>query len=269
MYKCEICQKTFDKKYNYERHMNISSNCKLFSIDTKTFLDVTDTKYACTKCGCKFSSKGNLDRHVQNPVSKCNIKDSIDQLTKKIDMALKNQNNNITVTNYLFVKPGEECVKHITKEVLLELLNMDSFTGICSYLMQDAYFNRKVPKNHNWCLAYPNNDKAAVIFDYNEEQFTRDSTSKIIDNKFNNLMELLRPVVEQIVDEEAKTGYLNQIQKKNLFRIRYFCNIDELSNESTEIYETIHKLAYSKRNIPMETWSKSGLKGNHLSLKFG
>lgn len=276
MYECEVCHKLFDKKSHHDRHLRISSDCNLGSKE-KEFLIKENNKFYCKICGSYFSSKGNFDRHIQNVTSKCKMKDSIDRLNsnveyamKKITKALKN-GNNVTINNfnqYLFCRPGEECVKHITKEVMLELLNMDRFTCICTFLMQDAYFNRGIPRNHNWCLAYPNNENAAVVFDYNKNEFTRESTQETIHNKFINLMDLLNPVILEIIDEEEKTGFLNKQQKKNLFLMRHFCNIENLIEDSREIYESIHKLAFKEKDIPMETWHESGLKGNHLSLKF-
>jgi hypothetical protein len=269
MHVCDVCHKTFDKKSEYDRHCKISSDCKLFSIENGFVFD----EFVCEKCGHKFSNKGNLKKHTEN-LTKCTIKNNFEKLNKKIDKAIKNVgNNNIIINNstnnnYVFAKNGEECLKHITKEVLLELLNMDSFSGICVNLMQDAYFNRGVPKNHNWCLAYPYNKNAGIVFDNEKLEFFKESTSKTIDTKFSNLMELLTPLLLEIIEEEDQTGFLNIKQKRNLFRMKHFCNVDELSTESSEIYESIHKMAYIQRIIPMETWRKEGFKGNHLSLKF-
>ena len=289
MFECEKCKKCFNFECDYERHISMSSNCEILSIKSS---------YECDCCHKAYANKGSLSRHIKTYAGKCintveiqrenallkkQIKAEIISELKKgkflsiTNNVINNINNTTTnnvntninnINNLLFVKPGEETVQHITKDVILKLLNMPSFTKICVDLMQDAYFNRKVPKNHNWCLVYPQNEKAAVVFDYNVNKFSRESTSKIINEKFENLMNLLTPVLLEIIEEEDKTGFLNERQKRNLFRIKHFCNVDELSNESSEIYESIHKLAYNEREIPMKTWDESGLKGNHLSLKF-
>ena len=271
MFECEKCKKCFVFESDYLRHISISSNCQLLTIKSS---------YTCKICDKAFANKSSLTRHMKQTNGKCitisstEIQRMKQEILNEIKTELKengfssNITNIVNNTNFLFVKPGEESVKHITKEVILKLLNMPSFTKICVDLMQDAYFNRKVPKNHNWCLVYPQNQKAAVMFDYTTNKLDRESTSDTINNKFENLMNLLTPVLLEIIDEDERTDFLNQRQKRNLFRIKHFCNVDELSNESTEIYEAIHKLAYSERSIPMKTWDESGLTGNHLSLKF-
>ena len=282
MYECQKCGKAFSKKSHYEDHHNISASCVEIKIELPA---IEYKKYICNKCETHFSTKGNLVRHL-NGNTLCK---SMYIVKKKLDQVLAKTNaNNISIQNTntqniqniqntqniqnilqpIFVKGGKENMKHITKEVVLALLNMNSFTWICTSLMQSSYFSRLVPENNNWCLVYPNNENAAVVFDHEKNKFKRDSTENTINEKFRNMMELLIPVLLEIIEEEEATGFLNKTQKRNLFRIKHFTNVDELSNESTEIYESIHKMAYKEREIPMETWRKNGYKGNHLSLKF-
>lgn len=280
MFHCKKCNKCFTYESSYIRHLDIASNCKIVS-------DV-DTKYICDVCHAGFSDKYCLDRHHKSTKNQCFIIRTFFEKFKDMkplsitnhvynDIVNSTTNNNTiaalsnttnTINNILFAKHGEECVKHITREVVLELLNMDSFTGICTTLMKDAYFNRTVPKNHSWCLVYPNNEKAAVMFDFDKNKFEREMNTKVIDEKFANLMQLMTPVFLEIIEEEEKTGFLNTKQKRNLFRIKHFCNVDELSAESTEIYESVRKMAFKEKSVPMKTWIASGLEAKHLSLKF-
>ena len=275
MFECQKCGKTFSSKSHYDRHLGILSNCVKIELANK---------HVCVRCSASFSTLSNLNKHL-NTNTMCSINDvrtKLDELIKKnsniVSIQNNTQNNTQNVQNTiqniqniiqpLFVKNGKENMKHITKEVVLALLNMTSFTWICTSLMQSSYFSRLVPENNNWCLAYPNNENAAIVFDHDNNKFKRESTKETINEKFRNMMELLIPVLLEIIDEEEATGFLNKTQKRNLFRIQHFTNVDELSNESTEIYESIHKMAYKQREIPMETWRNNGYKGNYLSLKF-
>jgi hypothetical protein len=263
MFECPKCKRCFEFGSLYYQHINRFSNCDIY----------LKSKYVCDFCKEDFSSKQTLERHKKNSNTKCSMFRIIqstlaDQKMLSITNVVNNNNSVLNnINNLIFAKPGEENVKHITKEVILELLNK-KFENICVTLMQDAYFNRRVPKNHNWCLAYPNNGKAAVVFNYDQNEFIRDSTEETINVKFANLLELLSPIFTEIVDEENQTGFLNKTQRANLIRLQYFSNIDKLSQEAKPLHDDIRKIAYDNRKIPMKTWDDSGFKGNHLSLKF-
>ena len=274
MYECKKCGKTFVRKDQYDEHMNIASNC------VKPILVY---KHVCYRCNASYTSLGNLNKHlngnsicrsmfmVQNKLDDLMNKNTCNNVNLNITKNKQNIQQNIqniqNILQPIFVKHGKENLKHITKEIVLALLNMDSFTWICTNLVESAYFNKMVPENNNWCLVYPNNENAAVVFDHDKNKFKRESTKETINEKFRNMMELLIPVLTEVVDED-EIGSLNRKQKRNLFRLQHFSNVDELSDESSEIYNSIHKMAFKQREIPMETWRKNGYKGNHLSIKF-
>lgn len=277
MFECKKCGKCFEYDSDYTKHLTISTNCNLY-------LSIDSSNNECHLCHKIFVNKSSLTRHLKTVGNKCQqlidfqtakdqfkkeIKNEIlEELKKSKMLSITNNVINSSVSNnFLFAKPGDECMKHITKEVILELLNK-KFEHICVALMQDAYFNRGVPKNHNWCLAYPNNDKAAVVFNYDKNEFVRESTEETINRKFTNLLELLTPVLLEIIEEEDQTGFLNKTQRANLIRLQYFSNVEKLSEEAKALHSDIRKVAHENRKIPMKTWDESGLKGNHLSLKF-
>ena len=49
-----------------------------------------------------------------------------------------------------------------TKDVMLEILNIESFSNMCTELMRLLYFNKEVPENRNWTIVYPKNQNAGV-----------------------------------------------------------------------------------------------------------
>jgi hypothetical protein len=279
MFECRKCGKCFEYESDYTKHLAMSTDCS-----QNLSMDISNNQ--CHLCHKVFVSKSSLTRHIKNVGNKCqqwvdfqSIKEQfkkelkteiLDELKKNKLLSITNNVINSSVSNtnnYLFAKPGDECMKHITKEVILELLNK-KFENICVTLMQEAYFNRRVPKNHNWCLAYPNNDKAAVVFNYDKNEFVRESTEETINKKFSNLLELLTPVLLEIIDEENETGFLNKTQRANLIRLQYFAHVEKLSDEAKALHDDIRKIAHDNRKIPMKTWDDAGFKGNHLSLKF-
>lgn len=271
---CQTCNKCFDRVYDYERHINNQGNCANALLDTEDKNDTNKISYNCETCGKEFASKQSLMRHLDKAIKCKKEKKYIinnNQTIKQINYINNNINNIqpiINNNNVQFVKHGKETIGHITKEVLLRLLNQPSFTWLCTEFMRMLYFNAQAPQNNNWCIAYPKNEEAGVVFDYKEGQFERKSTTQIIDDKFSNMMDLLYPILSEIHDEDEKLNNLNAYQKKNIKKYFGLYGVTEISTESTEIYNSVHKMAFRSRRVPMTSWRNQGLKGNHLSLKF-
>jgi hypothetical protein len=186
---CKDCNKTFETKYHYSRHVANKSMCQ-----TKIFVNEHDPKdkLQCKYCLKKYKNQYSFDRHLTNVNGACFQKQMLEQNTyrqTKLEQHLKaieykidtiktplkainapiqmiNQTNQI-----LFVKPGKEKIDHITKDIILQLLDTHSFTTFCTDLMRLVYFNKNVPQNSNWCIAYPKNGKAGVVFNYDTNQF--------------------------------------------------------------------------------------------------
>jgi hypothetical protein len=130
------------------------------------------------------------------------------------------------------------------------------------------YFNKNVPQNNNWMIAYPRNGQAGVAFNYDTNEFERKSTNEIIDEKFANMINLLQPLIEQIYREDELHNILNTQQKRNITRYYAHFGMMEISKESPEVFAKIHDMSYNYKTIPMKSWKDQGLTGNHLSLKF-
>ena len=274
MHTCDRCLKKFDRKNDLDRHLNRKTLCKINECDDSLSQIKQLDSVMCEYCKKYFSNQFNLDRHIHNsPNSHCaflrNLKAAIGPTVinniEKIEQINNTTNNIIQPT---FTKHGQESIDHITREVLLELLNSDNFTTLCSKLMKLLYFNVNVPQNNNWMIAYPKNGKAGVEFNYDTKQFERKSTIDIIDDKFSNMINLLQPLIEQICREDERDNILNTKQRKNINKFFEHVGMLEISKESPEIYAKIHEIAYNYKTIPSANWKEQGLNANHLSIKF-
>jgi hypothetical protein len=179
-----------------------------------------------------------------------------------------NNNNNKIVNKIKFNKHGKENIDHITQGVVLELFKNPKFTLICGELMRLVYFNPAVPGNITWNIAYPKNSNAGVVYVPEDDQFERTSTRDIIDDKFCNMIDLLVPLVRSIHQNTELYESLSDMQQVNIVRFFHHFKMFQISIESPEIYEVLHKLCYEQRYIPMTVWRENGYTGNHLSLKF-
>ena len=265
----------FDTKNDLERHMRKKKPCKPSEIS------ISVGEFPCKYCKREFTREDNLKRHMDNPKLGCfhlhnqeNLKSIIEttidtKLDTKLGTKLKSITKNTvnqTVNQINIAKPGKEQIDHITREVLLELLNTYTFSDLCQELMKLTYFNKEVPNNSNWCIAYPINEQGALAFNHETQQFNRELTVEVIDDKFYNMMNLLNTIVSSIYDDPSieKT----EKQRKNCMRFFHFLGEDEISKKSAEIYEKIRKMAYNYKSIPMKSWNDKGLNANYLSIKF-
>ena len=131
------------------------------------------------------------------------------------------------------------------------------------------YFNEKIPENCNWSIAYPKNDKAGVAYNEDDDEFERKATKEIVEDKFANMINLLVPVMQSIHKDTAFYETLSDMQQVNMVRFFYHLGMYQISKESPDMYEAMHRLCYEQRKIPMKLWGDQGYSGSHLSLKFG
>jgi len=282
VFMCQVCNSPFTKKRNLERHLN--TNCSLIKNKSEFIFESDVIK--CKFCHKIFAKSYRLDRHLKSiqgdcfklrnhvPTDSITINNNQKIINKNYNKTINNQTINNQTFNQIAIQPiivlakhGEETISHITKEVMLGLLDTKSFTGMCTELMRLLYFNDEVPENQNWTIVYPKNKKAGLQLNKETNKFERVETYNIIDDKFDNMIELLLPLIEEIEEEDKIKKNLNEDQRKNILRFGRHYKM-EISKESEEIYESVKEMAYNERKRSMATWKKKGHEGNHLSLKF-
>lgn len=266
-YKCERCFAIFSSKQRYNSHINKLKKCIITNpnfVENELLAIKSGNDYICSFCRKCFDKKYNLERHMMSSLSDC----SKQRTTFTGPTIINNNNINNTIQQILFVEHGKESVKHITKEVMLKMLEQPNFIRFCVDAMKNTYFNRRVPKNNNWFIAYPKNEKAGVEFNHDTRQFERKPTVDIIDDKFSNMMELLQPLIEEIYKEDEETQCLSHTQRMNIKKYYGFFGVMQISKECPEIYDAIHDLAYNMRVVPMTTFKEQGLDAKYLSIKF-
>ena len=287
VFSCNKCDYSFVNKYNLDRH-TATNSCKSSAIENKEKMKnvsslelFEDDEIKCKHCDKGFPKKYKLKRHLESNKGECyKIRNNIISQTVNQHVVNKNYHQNINnfiqpVVNNLhkhqhitIAKHGEETISHITKEIMLELLKLESFTKMSTELTRLLYFNDEVPENKNWSIVYPKNKKAGLELNHETNKFQRVETEKIINYKFSNMIGLFLPMIELIDGEDREVNNLSRAQQVNIRKFTSYFGVTQISKEARYIYDSIKEMVYNERLKTMKTWKENGHEGNHLSLKF-
>jgi hypothetical protein len=268
--KCRYCNTLFIKKSKLDRHLlSTRGDCyKIRSNNIKNInrdLVINNVTQNITNNIQQQNINNIQQQNITNNIQQQNITNNIQQLNNYQNITIQPIINN---TNITIARHGEETISHITKEVMLEILDIESFPKMCTELMRLLYFNKEVPENRNWTIVYPKNKNAGVEFNHKTNKFERKSTYDIIDDKFSNMVNLLFELVQEISNDDNEKNNLSKRQKININKYGMHFGQLDISKTSKDVYKSIHEMAFNSRKSQMEVWRESGHEGNHLSLKF-
>lgn len=270
MFVCQKCDRCFSNKSNYNRHLKRKNPCKKKKIDPKQYETID---FPCEYCQNDFTTKQNLNRHKKNTNTACYITRTMKQEMQALKEAIlsnppsttnnitnvTNVTNNVTnnnIINVQIVAPGKENMDHITVETVLDLMNHD-FSHMMSELMRLIYFNKDVPENNHWCVKYTKSEYGVLQFNTDTQLIERLLTPKIINLHFDNMMELLAPIVNKITPAMIESRQ----QKVNLSLFYEYYGVSDLQEEKPHDYHDLKMMAFNNKVVPVEHWKIKGLKG--------
>lgn len=205
--KCDKCKKTFNRKYDLERHKNSVHGCVGGSKTNKKL------SYECQYCKKPFTRKDSLSRHDKTCKSKTNIKNGPRQNTNhgSKDIAthgdhnkiFANETNNIIKNNYninlvVFAKDG---IQNLTYDELIELFGSND--NLIEALIKIVNLNPNKPQHHN--IYYPDlKTTHGEVFE--DEKWIKKKIDEIleilIDAKLDDLNDILKDFT--YLDKETK-----------------------------------------------------------------
>ena len=157
-----------------------------------------------------------------------------------------NYNDSKTLFNVSFSKPAKERLDHITKDMMLDILNHDNLNDTLSDLTRSIYFHPKAPENWKWCVIDLHSQNGALEYNHETNTLIRKNTTNVIRKNLENIM---FPVTD-LLEELRRTRNFNKPQAINCSRL-----INQLGNEFTsDQINSVKQSAYAGRNFPKALW---------------
>jgi hypothetical protein len=206
MYTCNRCKKNFDRKSNYDQHLNRMKKCKIIKSigGSKTNKKIT---HKCPKCNAGFTRKYSVVRHLQ--VCKNNINNEINgnknlnNIGNFNNLASKSENcNNININLIVFAKDG---IKNISTKDLAEMLKSNK--NIIESIISNVNLNPDKPQHHNICYS-------DIKSSYGEVYENKKWIKKKIDEIINVLVDAKIEDLNEILND--MNDFLNENTKKKI-----------------------------------------------------
>lgn len=272
-FKCIECNKEFQTRSGLWKH--IVKHNKIKTLEEQSLNNLKT--YNCRHCDKKYKNKQNRWFHEKkckennkNPLTEQikKLSDEIDKLKQNNNLTnnnnnstnnnhshnhnMTNCNNNNNITNniqFILVEPGTESIENMSLKRQRKIMNngINCLTPLIKYVN----FNKKFPKNQNYCVTSVNAKYASVVNTQNNSIIKTDK------NEFFDKMLL------------CYLSKLEEISKNPKFktkeRIEYAEKIQELKtllfqNKSglQKYYSEINYLSYNYRDLVLKTWSTVG-----------
>ena len=221
-YKCNRCNKTFNRKSNYIYHINRKRPCKLVSQNNHKI----SHKNECSKCHKIYANKSNLNRHIK---LYCNVNESI----------CKTDENDLNNEEDIYIA--------------LDDTSNDSNNG--GFDVQQNTPPHKTHKTHKNAQ-----HKSKHICEYCEKMFTRHDTlirhkkkyCKVKKENEEDMKKLLNKLIKQMEDQNIQMEDLKKTNKKLYKKVNKLekGNTTHINshNNTTNIQQNINLLSFGKDN---------------------
>ena len=249
-YFCKKCKKKFNKKSNYDRHINREIDCRSGSKTSRK----NNIKFDCKKCGKLFNRKDNLNRHVNHCQVNINKIKNINGNRNNIALNSYNSNNNVTINLYI-VNNGKDGIKNLTYDELNKILGSNE--NLIQALTKTVNLNPNKPQHHN--ILYL--DKKST---YGEVYENKIWISKKIDEILDTLIDAKIEDLSEILNDMG--DFLN---KKTRARIKETMeNVDYTKPGARKKLKSYLKpILYSYRDMIRKTRKLSEKQEEEISRK--
>lgn len=242
MYKCKQCKKVFDRKSNYERHINRKFKC----IPSNSSKTAKKSSHQCPHCDKTFTRPYAAKKHLSicknNNTTKIKGTKNVNMNGKNLTYTVsnnKNSNNNINI-NLFLVSFAEDGIENISPDDLAEIL--DSKKNIIENIISNVNLNPAKPQHHN--IYYPD-----IKSTYGEVYVNDKWIKKKIDEIMNTLLDVKIEDLNKILHGMKK--YLNE---DSINEIKEDINYaQDISKSRKKLISYIKPILYNNKDLIMKT----------------
>jgi hypothetical protein len=270
-YTCEHCNKKFDHKGNYNKH--IETHIKKAILENLT-ANTSDIKLYCKYCNEKFMSKKGRDIHINKYCKKSPnaIKDEqnimlqnrLARIESKIDELATNQSKHIQTNIYVNGSLHVNGDVNVNGDVMIAFINdfknsksifdslsnkqLESIASIggnaITKLVQWKHYNPNIPENHNILLNKKKGEHAQIFNGVGYDEI-------LIDDIINFLITSShQDICRMLTNENIK---LDSTQKRNINLL-----IKKVNEQNPATYDMLREdliqLMYDNREMVIETF---------------
>ena len=262
---CQKCNKTFNHKGAYDRHLSRQKPCKLeqklYLVEQKeikinNIVKEIEDENECLYCNKHYTTLKSLRRHnkyfcVKNKIDN-NLQDEIRVLKQKINELEKDKstkisksitNNNINNTNNGTINNNNITINQYGKEDLSHL-TFNDFNGIfnkCNScvpnLIDLIHFNKDKPENNN---IYISNLKGSYAMIYDGQKWNVADKNTTVDDMYDDKCDILVSKYENLKDH---------LDEKTMNKFTKFLNKYEDEDIKKNITKNIKLMLYNNREI--------------------
>lgn len=242
-YTCDKCDKEFDKKSTYDRHLLRKKSCLLKSQEV------------CIYCNDHFSSNSNRTRHEK--VCKLKSVSETNNVIKDVSIngsynTLEQTNNSYNTTNNITIVISpfglEEPLDWIPDDIFTKIIcrGYTSINGLIDYV----HFNKKHPENHNIMLS---NLRSNLINIHDKDHWILCNKQEVI----NELIDKKFVILDEMFDKLNSNPETMIPDSKSLGFRRFKKSIEDNDKSKLQyLQEQVELQLYNNRHIPKETHKK-------------
>ena len=223
MFICHNCQKEFNCKSEYDRHINKKKSC-------------INELFICHNCQKEFNCKSDYDRHI-NKKKSCQMNDAkvITDNSHSHNIDSYNTNINGNTINININAYGKEDLSHITDKdykILFKKCN-----SLIPALIELIHFNENKPENKN---VFMSNIKSRYVNVYDGTQWNLMNKHELIDDIYDNKCIIIKD----------KFDDMKELLNKNIIELfNKFIDKHETKIMKKNMADKIQLMLYNNRNL--------------------
>lgn len=160
--------------------------------------------------------------------------------------------DNKTLFNISFSHAKNERLDHITKDMLLEILDHENLNDSLKDLTASIYFHPKCPENWKWNVSDLHAKCGALEFNFESGTIIRKDTREVIEKNMKNVWFSVTDLLEEL----RMSRNLNRPQAINCSKLINMVGTDFSPDQINSMKES----AYEGREFPRALWNRLKIK---------